>query len=111
MLSFVSVLRELMSDVLAAPLPKSRTGVERPPTRPNCTRASRRMRAPIPSRVTSRSRSIIAIYALGIAGVLFSTAWWEDRRRLLRRMGLVNLGSLSHEARIARWSSQGLGTR
>lgn len=88
-----------MSDVLAAPLPKSRTGLERPPTR-----------AELHARIAPYARAVsfqgyksfvidIAIYALGIAGVLFFDGLvGKVAGGLLAGMGLVNLGSLSHEA-------------
>lgn len=88
-----------MSNVLAAPLTNSRTGVERPPTR-----AELHARIAPYARADSfqgyKSFAIdLAIYALGIAGVLlFESLAGKIAGGLLAGMGLVNLGSLSHEA-------------
>lgn len=88
-----------MSNVLATPLTKSRTGVEPPPTR-----AELHARIAPFARADSfqgyKSFAIdIAIYALGIAGVLFFEGLaGKIAAGLLAGVGLVNLGSLSHEA-------------
>lgn len=88
-----------MSNVLAVPLPNSRTGLERLPTR-----AELHARIAPYARADSfqgyKSFAIdIAIYALGIAGVLvFEGLAGKIAGGLVAGMGLVNLGSLSHEA-------------
>jgi omega-6 fatty acid desaturase (delta-12 desaturase) len=88
-----------MPDVLAAPLTNSRTGVESPPTR-----AELHARIAPYARADSfqgyKSFAIdLAIYALGIAGVLFFEGpVGKIAGGLLAGVGLVKLGSLSHEA-------------
>jgi len=87
-----------MPDVLTAPLMQSRTGVEPP------TRAELHARIAPYARADSfqgyKSFAIdMALYALGIAGVLFFEALaGKIAGGLLAGLALVNLGSLSHEA-------------
>lgn len=88
-----------MSNALAAPLMKSRTGAEPPPTR-----AELHARIAPYARADSfkgyKSLAIdIALYALGLAGVLlFEGLAVKIAGGLLAGLALVNLGSLSHEA-------------
>src|SRR5690606_23058458 len=88
-----------MSDVGSVPLKNSRTGVERPPTR-----AELHARIAPYARANSfqgyKSFAIdIALYAAGIAGVLFfESLVGKIAAGLLAGLALVNLGSLSHEA-------------
>src|SRR4051812_39056042 len=88
-----------MTSALAAPLTKSRTGAEAPP-----------QSAELHARVAPYARADsfqgyksfaldLAIYALGIAGVLFfGNVVGKVAGGLVAGAGLVNLGSLSHEA-------------
>jgi acyl-lipid omega-6 desaturase (Delta-12 desaturase) len=88
-----------MSNALAAPLTRSRTGVEPPPTR-----------AELHARIAPYARAVslqgyksfatdMAIYALGIAGVLyFESLAGKIAGGVLAGIGLVSLGSLAHEA-------------
>lgn len=88
-----------MSSLTAAPLANSRTAAGRPPTR-----AELHARIAPYARADSfqgyKSFAIdLAIYALGIAGVvLFDSLAGKIAGGLVAGMGLVNLGSLSHEA-------------
>src|SRR6187549_905108 len=88
-----------MSDALAAPLAQSRTGAEPPPTR-----AQLHARIAPYARANSfqgyKSFAIdVALYAVGIAGVLlFEGLAGKIAGGLVAGMGLVKLGSLSHEA-------------
>src|SRR5690242_19120351 len=88
-----------MSTVLAAPLPKSRTGLEQLPTR-----AELHARIAPFARANSfegyKSFAIdIALYELGLAGVLyFGGLLGKIACGLIAGQALVNLGSLSHEA-------------
>jgi omega-6 fatty acid desaturase (delta-12 desaturase) len=88
-----------MSQVLVAPLPKLQTGLEQTPTR-----------AEVHARIApfARANSFqgyksfaidIALYVLGIAGVLyFDGLLGKILAGLVAGQALVNLGSLSHEA-------------
>lgn len=88
-----------MSTVLAAPLTTSPTVANDPPTRAELhARVARYARAD--SFKGYKSFAIdVAIYAAGIAGVLYFEGWaGKLAGGLLAGFGLVNLGSLSHEA-------------
>jgi omega-6 fatty acid desaturase (delta-12 desaturase) len=88
-----------MSNVLVAPLGNSQTAAGSPPTR-----AELHARIAPFTRADSfqgyKSFAIdLAIYAAGIAGVLlFDSVAGKIAGGLVAGMGLVNLGSLSHEA-------------
>lgn len=88
-----------MSQVLVAPLPKSKTGSEHAPTR-----------AEVHARIApfARANSFegyksfaidIGLYLLGIASVLYFDGWLgKILGGLIAGQALVNMGSLSHEA-------------
>lgn len=88
-----------MSEALAMPMTKPRNGTERQPTR-----AEVHARIAPYTRADSfqgyRSFAIdIGLYALGIAGVvLFESVLGKIAGGLVASIGVVNLGSLSHEA-------------
>src|SRR5688500_20338917 len=88
-----------MPDVLAAPLPDLRPAVATPPTRAQL----HALIVPF-ARANSfqgyKSFAVdLAIYALGIAAVLFFEGIaGKIAGGLIAGQGLVNLGSLSHEA-------------
>ena len=88
-----------MSHALAAPLTTSRTGAEPPPTRAEVhARIAPYARANSFKGYTSFAIDV-ALYALGIAGVLFfDSLAGKIAGGLLAGIGVVNLGSLSHEA-------------
>src|SRR5688500_17038878 len=88
-----------MSTVLAAPLSNSRTGVDPAPTRAE-VHARLAPYAQANSFLGYLSFAIdLALYAAGIAIVLYSAGWaGKLAGGALAAVGVVNLGSLSHEA-------------